>query len=93
MQFSSKHPDALVPLMNWFKIAKHATWNDLTDVRKDFGHADVVGRRTVFNVKGNQYRLITRINYRTGRVFILYVLTHDEYAKGRWKDERRSANQ
>jgi mRNA interferase HigB len=39
----------------------------------------------VFNIKGNAYRLITEINYRTGRVFLRHVLTHAEYSKGAWK--------
>lgn len=72
--------------MNWYRITKHAAWESLAGLRRDFGHADVVGRRTVFNIKGNSYRLTARVNYHTHRVFILYILTHDEYAKGRWKE-------
>jgi mRNA interferase HigB len=44
-----------------------------------------VGRRTVFNIYGNDYRMIARVNYRTKRVFILNILTHVEYGKGEWK--------
>ena len=85
LDFSRKHADAYVPLMNWYRITKHAEWKNLAQVRRDFGHADVVGRRTVFNVKGNKYRLVARVNYHTRRVFILYILTPDEYVKGAWK--------
>ena len=85
LRFSEKHRDALAPLMNWYRIARRAHWRNLADVRADFSHADVVGRRTVFNIRGNHYRLIARVNYRTRRVFILYVLTHVEYSKGDWK--------
>ena len=85
LKFSERHPDALVPLMNWYRITRKADWNSLAEVRKDFGHADVVGRRTVFNIHGNDYRLIARVNYVTKRVFILHILTHAEYAKGGWK--------
>ena len=53
--------------------------------RNDFRHADVVGRRTIFNIKGNKYRLIARVNYRTRRVFILHVLTQEEYGRGAWE--------
>ncbi len=84
-KFAERHPDALVPLMNWYRITKRARWNSLAEVRKDFAHADVVGRRTVFNVHGNDYRLIARVNYRTQRVFILHIFTHAEYSKGDWK--------
>ncbi len=83
--FSEKHRDALVPLMNWYRIAKRADWSSLAEVKSDFAHADVVGRRTVFNIHGNDYRLIARVNYRTKRVFILHILTHVEYNKGDWK--------
>ena len=85
LRFSEKHRDALVPLMNWYRIAKSADWSSLAEVRSDFGHADIVGRRTVFNIHGNSYRLIARVNYKTKRVFILHILTHVEYSKGDWK--------
>ena len=85
LKFAEKHHDALVPLMNWYRITMKADWNSLAEVRNDFAHADIVGRRTVFNVHGNDYRLIARVNYRTKRVFILHILTHAEYGKGDWK--------
>jgi mRNA interferase HigB len=71
--------------MNWYRITRRADWHSLVDVRKDFAHADVVGRRTVFNIHGNAYRLIARVNFRTKRVFILFILTHREYSKGGWR--------
>ena len=82
LKFAEKHADALVPLMNWYRITKRADWGSLANVRSDFAHADIVGRRTVFNIHGN---LIARVNYKTERVFILYILTHAEYQKGDWK--------
>ena len=85
LKFSERHRDALVPLMNWYRIVRRADWGSLAEVRSDFSHADIVGRRTVFNIQGNDYRLIARVNYRTKRVFILQILTHDEYSKGDWK--------
>ena len=85
LKFSKRHSDALVPLMNWYRIAKRADWDSLVEVRRDFAHADIVGRRTVFNIHGNDYRLIARVNYKTKRVFILHILTHVEYSKGGWK--------
>ena len=85
LRFGKKHPDAWAPLMNWYRITRRATWRSLADVRVDFAHADVVGRRTVFNIHGNDYRLICRVNYRTGKVFVLYILSHADYDKGDWK--------
>jgi len=72
-------------LDTWYRIAKRASWQSLVDARRVFPTADGVGRYTVFNVKGSSYRIICEVNYRTGRVFIRYVLTHAEYDKGGWK--------
>lgn len=85
LKFSEWRRDALVPLMNWYRIAKKADWGSLAEVRRDFSHADIVGRRTVFNIHGNDYRLIARVNYKSKRVFILHILTHLVYSKGDWK--------
>jgi mRNA interferase HigB len=82
---SIRHADLEGPLDAWFRIAKKADWQSLTDVRKTLSTADVVGRWTVFNIKGNQYRLVTEINYRFGRIYIRHVLTHSEYDRGGWK--------
>ncbi|MGA2001991.1 MAG: type II toxin-antitoxin system HigB family toxin [Terriglobales bacterium] len=73
------------PLDAWFRIAKKATWTTLADVRMTFSSADVVDKWTVFNIKGNQYRLIAEINYNAGRIYIRQVLTHAEYDRGGWK--------
>ena len=54
--------------------------------RKMFASADPVNRWTVFNIKGNRYRLITEINYRFQRIYIRHVLTHAEYSRGKWKE-------
>ena len=74
-----------VPLDARFRIAKRAEWKNLADVRKTFSSADAAGKCTVFNIKGNRYRLITEINYAFGRIYIRHVLTHAEYDRGIWK--------
>ena len=73
------------PLDAWFRIAKKATWKNLTDVRRTFATADAVDRWTIFNIKGNQYRLIAEINYTFGRIYVRHVLSHAEYDRGGWK--------
>ena len=77
--------DLGVPLDVWYRLAKSATWKNLMEVRQLFPTADPVGESTVFNSKGNAYRLITEINYKTGKIFIRQVLTHADYSKGGWK--------
>ncbi len=51
------------------------------NLRKTYPHADAVGEFTVFNIGGNKYRLATYISYRTGKVYIRQVMTHEEYSK------------
>jgi mRNA interferase HigB len=82
---ASRRADLEGPLDAWFRITKKATWTNLADVRKTFARADAVGKLTIFDIKGNQYRLIAEINYRFGRVYIRHVLTHAEYDRGGWK--------
>jgi len=82
---SQKHEDLEKSLDVWHRIAKKAEWKSLAGVRRTYPHVDAVGKYTVFNIKGNDYRLIVEINYRTGRIFIRHVLTHQEYDRGKWK--------
>lgn len=51
------------PLLDWYKLSKKAKWNNLAEVKTLFPHADIVGECVVFNIGGNKYRLITKINY------------------------------
>jgi len=78
-------------LERWLEAAEAAHWRNLVDVRRVFRSTDearVASRRTVvvFNIAGNQYRLITAIHYNVGKVFVLLLLSHAEYGKDRWKD-------
>jgi mRNA interferase HigB len=57
----------------------------IIDVRKTYPHADAVGDFTVFNIGGNKYRLATLINYRSRRIYIRHMMTHEEYSRGDWK--------
>ena len=80
------HADLEGQLDTWFRIAKKAKWSNLAEIRQTFSSTHAVEGYTLFNIKGNEYRLITRINYRTGRIFIREVLTHAEYDdRGSWK--------
>jgi mRNA interferase HigB len=82
---ATRHVELEGPLDAWFRIAKKAVWKNLADVRKTFSTADAVGKWTVFNIKGNQYRLIAELNYLYGRLYVRQVLTHSEYGRGGWK--------
>ena len=86
LEAAEKHGDLGAPWDIWYRIAKKADSKNLMDVRRELPTADSVGKFTVFNIKGNAYRLITEINYQTGRIFLRHVLTHAEYSKGGWKE-------
>jgi mRNA interferase HigB len=79
------HPDAESALNAWYKVARNAEWRSLDAVRKVYPHADFVGSYTVFNIRGNRYRLIAQVNYQFQQVLIREILTHEEYDKEKWK--------
>jgi len=85
VEFWQQHPDAKASLESWYGVVRKAAWKTPAEMRAVYGTADLVGRRTVFNIAGNKYRLIARVNYQTQRVFVLYILTHAEYEQGDWK--------
>ena len=85
LEATEAHGDLLVPLAVWYRLAHRATWKNLTEIRQLFPTADPVGEFTIFNIKGNAYRLIAEITYKTGKIFIRHALTHADYSKGGWK--------
>lgn len=86
-EFWEKHPDAHAPLEEWYRVVRKAVWRNSAEVRAIYPHADPVGACTVFNIKGNDYRLITKIEFQWKAIYIKHVLTHSEYDRGRWKDD------
>ena len=80
-----RHPDAQASLEAWHGVVRKANWTTPIEMKQVYGNADLVGRRTVFNIVGNKYRLIARVNYVSQTVFVLHVLTHSDYDKGAWK--------
>jgi len=91
-RLAGRHPRSASAAENWLAVAKQGRWGSLTDVRRTFPHADAVtvasgNTVTIFNIAGNQLRLITAIHYRAQLVFILRLLTHAEYSKNTWKEQ------
>lgn len=85
--FIKKHPEAKSALLRWATVTKLSSWRNLADLRQTFRSADQVCECTVFDILGNNYRLITRINYASQVVSIYHFLTHKEYDRGRWKKD------
>lgn len=78
--FWSVHPDAKEPLTYWFEVAEGATWNNSMEVKTTFRSADILSAdRVVFDIKGNDYRLIASINYTYKALYIKWIGTHKEY--------------
>jgi mRNA interferase HigB len=76
------HADAEQPLKAWFKFARSAAWDTPAAVRRDYRTASILeGNRICFNIAGNKYRLIVKINYHRRIVFIRFIGTHAAYDK------------
>ena len=86
-EFARRHPDAMSSIMRWGALTKAAKWRNLADARRTFPHADQVQRCVVFNIKGNDYRLITRIDYGLQTVTLKNFLSHAEYDREKWKKD------
>ncbi|HBK66542.1 MAG TPA: type II toxin-antitoxin system HigB family toxin [Cyanobacteria bacterium UBA11166] len=85
LDFSAKYPQSEIPLDTWYRVAKKATWKNLAEIRETYPSADLVGEHIVFNIKGNDYRLIVWINFRYQIIYVRDILTHADYNKGKWK--------
>jgi len=80
--FWERHADAEQPLKAWFHETKAARWKSFTAIKARYRSADVLpGNRVVFDIKGNTYRLIVHLHYKTSIVFIRFIGTHAEYDK------------
>jgi mRNA interferase HigB len=100
--YCQSHADVCDALYDWYRVASKAKWQNLTEVQATYKTAEAVGNftkstqlpssqggrtLTVFNIKGNRYRLIVDIIYEQQRIYIKYVLTHAEYDKDKWKND------
>ena len=78
--FWQKHADAEVPLRTWYAIARRALWRRPADVKAAYGSASfTANNRVIFNIKGNDYRLVVALHYNRGLMFVRFVGTHREY--------------
>lgn len=78
--FWSKHPDCEQQLKSWYKEAEVANWKKPNDIRREYPGASILeSNRVVFNIKGNNYRIIVKINYSYQIVWIRFIGTHAQY--------------
>jgi len=80
--FWEKHENSKTALLAWFSEAENAEWKTPSEIKKRYPSGDPVGdNRFVFNIKGNSYRLVVKIHYNTGVIYIRFIGTHAEYDK------------
>lgn len=81
--------DSEGPLRAWYTHVSNRSieWHTWSDVKAEIGSASKVGNCVVFNIGGNKYRMVTRVLYPSQKVFILKVMTHEEYDEDKWQSE------
>ena len=76
------HNGAEIPLKEWYSKVERAKWTSFNDIKKDFNSVDYVGdQKYVFNIKGNNHRLIVAIKFTPALVYVRFVGTNSEYDK------------
>jgi mRNA interferase HigB len=79
-EFWERYANAQEPLLAWYREVSKEDWDTPAKVKEKYRNASIVGsNRVVFNIKGNDYRLVVRINYPARIVYVRFVGTHAEY--------------
>jgi len=84
-EFVKRHPDAGASVRRWEAVVKESKWVSFRDVRNTFNTADYVNGKIVFDLGGNNYRMVTVADFNGQQVIIRQVMTHAEYDKDRWR--------
>jgi mRNA interferase HigB len=80
--FWEKHADAEQYLKTWYDTAMNTEWKSPSDIKQMYANASILkDSRIVFNIKGNSYRLVAKINYEKQWIFIRFIETHIDYDK------------
>jgi len=81
-EFWAKHPDSKDYLETWYETVKGANWHNPSDIKSFYSTISILKEsRVVFNIKGNHYRLVAKINYEKQWLFIRFIGTHKDYDK------------
>jgi len=82
VEYYTQHPDAKTALEDWYNKTKEAKWDNFVEMRKTFNSVDSVGnKRYVFDIKGNNYRLVAVVFFIPKCVYVRFIGTHAEYDK------------
>jgi mRNA interferase HigB len=88
-QAMTRHPNATPALTDWIIHVRAAQFANFHELRQVFGSADVAYDLTIFDISGNNYRLIADVDYAMGRIYIKAFLTHTEYDE--WNKQMRKS--
>ena len=81
-EFAERNPSSKTALQVWCKVVRKSEWRSLSDIKDTFNSVDYVGnQRFVFNIKGNEYRLVAVVKFSIGFVYIRFIGTHKDYDK------------
>jgi len=81
-EFWLKHPNCKEQLKSWFAEAENGEWANPNYVKDKFPNSRILpDNRVIFNIKGNEIRLVVKINYKDGMIWIRFIGTHEEYNK------------
>ncbi len=84
-EFWERHPESEASLIRWFRVVSRTDFLSFDELRRTFPSADWVGDSVIFNIGGNNYRLIASVHFNRRKIYIRHVLTHREYDRERWK--------
>ena len=87
-KFWLKHPGARAPLESWYKLVSKSDFNSFLELRESFNTADYVAPFVVFDIAGNNFRIIAAVHFNRNKLYIREVMTHSEY--DRWNQAYRS---
>lgn len=82
-------PECAGALDLWYRLMKHGQYRNFAELKSVFPSVDKVGNVFVFNIGGNKLRIVAAVHFNRAKVFVRYVLTHEEYDRGDWKKGMR----
>jgi mRNA interferase HigB len=78
------HADLVSSIAVWLAVARGANWKSLHELRLTWRNTDCVKGQTIFNIKGNKYRLLATVNYASQTIIIKEIMSHAEYSRREW---------
>jgi len=82
LYYLEKYPQAKTPLLTWYNEFLKEDFKNFNQLKATYGNASIVGKnRVIFNIKGNDYRLIVSVNFKQLAAYIIWFGTHKEYDK------------